>query len=54
MIPCMGGFCASRERCAHYYAESYLRPSERLCGKEERPRPIDTQDQQNQDERVAA
>lgn len=32
MIPCMGGFCKSRESCAHYYAESSLTPSERLCG----------------------
>jgi len=32
MIPCMGGWCSSREGCRHYYAESTLTPSERLCG----------------------
>jgi hypothetical protein len=37
MIPCMGGFCTSREDCAHYYAESHLRPAERLCGNVEHP-----------------
>lgn len=30
-VPCMGGFCALRERCAHYHAEARWEPSERLC-----------------------
>ena len=40
MIPCMGGWCRSRERCANYYAQSPLTPSERLCGSVEEPNPI--------------
>lgn len=34
MIACMGGWCASRDKCANYYAETKL-ISERLCGDEE-------------------
>ncbi len=31
-IPCMGGFCVLRDRCAHFHAGSTGRlPSERLC-----------------------
>lgn len=37
MIPCLGGFCLSRTRCAHYYAESTHEPCERLCGAVEEP-----------------
>ena len=40
MIPCLGGWCLSRERCAHYYAQSDLTPSERLCGEVEEIEPL--------------
>lgn len=36
MISCMGGWCAGRDSCANYYAESNL-PVERLCGGREEP-----------------
>lgn len=29
--PCMGGWCARRDTCSHYTAESGRTPSERLC-----------------------
>lgn len=29
--PCMGGWCAKRNRCQHYHAESSREPAERLC-----------------------
>lgn len=29
--PCMGGFCALRDHCAHYHADSLQHPAERLC-----------------------
>jgi hypothetical protein len=35
MIACMGGWCRSRERCAHYYETKTELLTERLCGKEE-------------------
>ena len=34
MIPCMGGWCSSRGKCANYYATG-REPVERLCGEEE-------------------
>ncbi len=40
MIACMGGFCQSRTKCAHYYAQSNSEPCERLCGTIEEPEPI--------------
>jgi len=36
MIACMGGWCASREKCQHYYVHSKV-IVERLCGKLEEP-----------------
>lgn len=30
MTPCMGGWCAKREKCPHYRA-SGQQPAERLC-----------------------
>lgn len=42
MIQCMGGFCRSRDSCAHYVAMPTpgMRPSERLCGDVEEPEQI--------------
>ena len=40
MIPCMGGFCYTRDRCANYYADSDIYPVERLCGEVEEPEPL--------------
>lgn len=39
IIQCMGGFCGSRELCAHYYAGKVPghEPVERLCGEKEEP-----------------
>ena len=40
---CMGGgFCSSREHCAHYYAPPMpdRAPSERICGDKEEPTPL--------------
>lgn len=32
ILPCMGGWCAQRDRCAHYVAGDPARaPAERLC-----------------------
>lgn len=32
-IPCMGGFCSSRDHCPNYSAKpSKIQPMERLCG----------------------
>jgi len=41
-IPCMGGFCTSRDRCAHYREPSRrYEPAERLCLRgHEDPAPI--------------
>lgn len=39
MIACMGGWCRSRERCAHYVSDSKV-ISERLCGDNEEPEPV--------------
>ena len=36
MIACMGGWCASRDKCQHYYVHSKI-IVERLCGKLEEP-----------------
>jgi hypothetical protein len=33
LIPCMGGFCEVRMRCAHYHVVSKATPSERLCSR---------------------
>lgn len=30
-MPCMGGFCRARERCAHFHSTSKVEPAERLC-----------------------
>ena len=36
--PCMGGWCAQRDKCAHYFAPiQWMKPAERLCGKTEQP-----------------
>jgi len=44
LVPCMGGWCAQRERCAHYHAAAPMKPAERLCPKdEEQPEPIKQQ-----------
>lgn len=40
LIPCMGGFCASRDKCAHYHSELERDPVERLCGATEEPEEI--------------
>lgn len=38
LVPCMGGWCASREQCQHYHAHgSPLEVVERLCGAKEEP-----------------
>ena len=38
IVPCMGGWCQQRDKCAHYVnPESTQQPSERLCGKVEDP-----------------
>jgi hypothetical protein len=29
--PCMGGWCAHRQRCALYHLRGYAQPHERLC-----------------------
>ena len=39
MIRCLGGWCVSRDRCAHYYSESETF-SERLCDQVEEIEPI--------------
>lgn len=36
MISCMGGWCKSRDRCAHYHETSTI-VAERLCGEREEP-----------------
>ena len=33
---CMGGWCAVRESCGHYYRDTVLYPSERLCDADRR------------------
>lgn len=42
MKACMGGWCRSREKCAHYHVPASLRhsPVERLCGQAEQPQPM--------------
>lgn len=42
MIPCMGGNCSSRGRCAHYYSESTFEIVERLCGQREEPEEMES------------
>jgi len=37
LIPCLGGFCQSRDHCLNYLSESVGNPVERMCGKEEKP-----------------
>jgi len=37
LIPCMGGFCGSRESCGNYHSTADMNPSERLCGAMEEP-----------------
>ena len=29
--PCLGGWCAKREKCPHHQAEDRRAPAERLC-----------------------
>lgn len=38
MIPCMGGFCIKRDKCANYYADGV--PIDRLCGPEDDHEPL--------------
>lgn len=38
--PCLGGFCHSRDGCAHYHSTLDVKPADRLCGKVEEPEPI--------------
>ena len=38
--PCLGGFCSSREHCAHYHSDSDHPPAERLCYAIEHPAPF--------------
>lgn len=42
IIQCLGGWCQSRNRCAHYHADPLhgRAPIERLCGDTEEPEPI--------------
>lgn len=41
MIPCMGGWCQSRDKCAHHVKGWSENPAERLCPSgEESPEPI--------------
>jgi hypothetical protein len=42
LVQCLGGWCNSRNRCAHYHAESRpgREPIERLCGAVEEPERI--------------
>ena len=42
ILQCMGGWCTSREHCAHYHAPKVplLSPSERLCGAFPSPEPL--------------
>lgn len=41
IYPCMGGWCRSRDRCAHYVlGDAALPPSERLCWSVEEPEPV--------------
>jgi len=37
LIPCLGGFCKSRDKCLNYLSESVGNPVERLCGTEDEP-----------------
>lgn len=38
LVPCLGGWCASREKCMHYHAtDSDIEIVERLCGPKEEP-----------------
>lgn len=37
LIGCLGGWCQSREKCAHHEIFPVDRFVERLCGKEEEP-----------------
>lgn len=39
MISCMGGWCRSREKCAHYVTDFPV-ISERLCGEYEEPESV--------------
>lgn len=36
-FPCMGGFCHSRDGCAHYHSTMDVKPADRLCGRVEEP-----------------
>lgn len=48
MIRCLGGWCVSRDRCAHYWQDGDTW-SERLCDKNlEEPEPIREMDTRNQ------
>lgn len=45
ILPCMGGWCRSRDRCLHYvFGSADLTPSERLCGATEEPEPVKAHD----------
>lgn len=40
LIPCMGGWCAARETCAHFHQPAWRQPAERLCGATDEPVPV--------------
>lgn len=42
-FPCQGGFCHSRDGCAHYHSTMDVKPADRLCGAVEEPLPIKPQ-----------
>lgn len=42
-FPCMGGFCSSRDGCAHYHSTWRIKPVDRLCGAKEEPESIKPQ-----------
>lgn len=42
IVQCMGGWCGSRESCAHYHAPPLpgTRPAERLCERGQPEEPV--------------
>jgi hypothetical protein len=49
LIGCMGGFCSSRDKCAHHETVNVDKYVERLCGKIEEPELIKEYDKPNEE-----
>ncbi len=53
IVACLGGFCASRDCCAHYHSDHY-HYVERLCGEVEEPEPLEQANEVRRTEPQAA